>query len=321
MTRSVTTLSLALLLAISAGCQSLSPDNEGPDAGIGVDGARPDGPDAAQLQCSHVRVLPKYPWGVTAGTYLPQEKVTFGIVADSTSTAASRLSVEVWPPGGAEPSLPFVRTFSPADHYKTCESCVLMGEGCTTSPNTCKTYYFAQGGQLQVNEAGRTEASGRLKATGSHIVLAEWSMTNDAPVANGRCVEISNFKIDAEWGSGGACSGDSCGAGCCADSPYCTLGNNNIGRYCSDFCGESGDGCTGPNDCCDGFSCFLGTCIVESCGGDSCSQGLDAGGGCCGQNPYCVDDRCTSTCGGAGAGCGATLDCCSGLSCSGGTCN
>jgi hypothetical protein len=232
------------------------------------------------------------------------------------------LTVEVWPgPGGAEPAPSFIHNFSTAERYKTCESCVLMGEGCTTSPNTCKTYFFAQAGQLQVSEAGRAEASGRLKASGSNIILAEWSMANDAPVANGRCVEISNFKMDAEWGSGGACSGDACGSGCCADSPYCSLGNNNIGRYCSDYCGESGDGCTGPNDCCTGYSCFLGTCIVESCGGDSCSQGFDAGGGCCGQNPYCVDDRCTSVCGAAGTGCGGDLDCCSGHSCVSGTCN
>lgn len=312
------------LLAFAAACGGTSdPDFDSPDAGVAGDAVGPADAAVAQLACTHVRVLPEYPWGVTAGTFLGSQGVTFGIMGDSTSTAASRLTLEVWPgPGGAEPTIPLVRTLSTADRYKTCETCVLIGEGCTTQPNTCRTYYFAQAGQLRVDEAGRSNAAGRLRASGSNITLAEWSLTADAPVPNGRCITLTNFSMDAEWGEGGACSGDPCGSGgsCCSDSPYCSLGNNNIGRFCSDFCGESGDGCTGPNDCCDGFSCFLGTCIVDSCGGDTCSAGLDEGGGCCDQSAYCVDGGCRAACGLAGSGCGGDLDCCTGLSCSAGTC-
>lgn len=313
---------VALLLAAAA-CGGAPPsDQDLPDAGT-TDASGTDGGTTAQLACTHVRVLPQYPWGVTAGTFVSNQRVTFGIMGDSTSTAASRLTLEVWPgPGGAEPTMPLVRTLSTADRYKTCETCVLIGEGCTTQPNTCRTYFFAQAGQLRVDEAGRSEASGRLRATGSNITFAEWSLEADAPVPNGRCIKVTNLAMNAEWGDGGTCSGDPCGAGgaCCADSPYCSLGNNNIGRFCSDYCGESGDGCTGAKDCCDGYSCFLGTCIVDSCGADTCATGLDQGGGCCDQAAYCVDGRCTPACGMAGDGCGGNLDCCTGLTCSGGTC-
>lgn len=316
MTRS-TFVALALLLAACDGGAS-DPDLTGPDGGARTDGGGSDaGPQA--FTCAHTRSLAKYPWGVTAGTYLPDQQVTFGILADSTSSAWSRLTLEVWPgPGGAAPVLPATTQFSPVDRYKTCETCVLVGEGCDQN-NNCRTYFFAQGGHVTVTEAGRA-ASGHLTATGADLTLVEWSLDADAPVPGGRCLELDSFAMKAEWGDGGACSGDACGSGCCADSPYCSLGDNSIGRYCSDFCGESGDGCTGPSDCCDGYSCFLGTCIVESCGNDSCGAGMDAGGGCCGQAPYCVDGGCAAACGQAGDGCGGDLDCCTGLACSGGTC-
>lgn len=312
--------SLALVAAAACGGPTTDdPVGLLPDASVG--GTQPDAPTVVPLTCASERVLPKYPWGVTAGTYIANERMTFGILADSTSTAGSRLTVEVWPGmGGSEPIVPMTETFSTSDKYKTCENCVLIGEGCTTQPNNCRTWYFAQAGSLRIDKAGRSEAAGELRATGSNVTFVEWSLTADAPVPGGRCITVSHFDMAAEWGDGGACSGDSCGSGCCSDSPYCTLGNNNIGRYCSDFCGESGDGCTGPSDCCDGFSCFLGTCIVDSCGGDTCSSGLDSGGGCCDQNAYCVGGHCAAACGMAGSGCGDTLDCCTGLTCSGGTC-
>ncbi len=317
-------LALTALLAIPNGACGGPTGSELPDAGTtaadGHSGTTDSG--AAALACSHTRVLSTYPWGVTAGAYFADRRLTFGILADSTNTAASRLVVEIYPKsGGVEPTFPLMHTFSTADRYNTCENCVLIGEGCTTQPNTCRTYYFAQAGQLKIAQAGRTEASGHLRGTGTGLTFAEWSITDDAPVPNGRCIQLTNVSLDAEWGEGGTCSGDSCGSGCCSDSPYCTLGNNNIGRFCSDYCGESGDGCTGPNDCCDGFSCFLGTCMVDSCGADACTTGFDEGGGCCDQAAYCVDGSCRPSCGSAGSGCGGDLDCCTGLSCSGGTCN
>jgi hypothetical protein len=295
-----------------------------PDASIGGGGGSGN-PDSgvAPLSCSHTRELTTYPWGVQVGAYFADRRLTFGILADNTSTATSRLVLEIWPrAGGAEPTFPQQNNFTTADRYKTCETCLLIGEGCTTSPNTCRTYYFAQAGSLRVNEAGRSETAGKLRASGSGIVFAEWSITADAPVANGRCIELNTVAFTGEWGDGGTCSGDSCSSNnpCCADSPYCSLGNNNIGRFCSDFCGESGDGCTGPNDCCDGYKCFLGTCMVDSCGANSCTTGLDEGGGCCDQAAYCVNGSCASACGQANAGCGGDLDCCTGLSCTGGKC-
>lgn len=295
------------------------PDAAGTDGG----GEGPHDGGAAQLDCAHVRVMPQYPWGVTVGTFVASQRMTFGILASNSASASSRLVVEVWPAaGGAEPAVPLAHTFSTADRYASCENCVLIGEGCTTQPNQCRTYYFAQAGTLRILEAGRAEAGGRLRATGSNLTFAEWSIAADAPVPNGRCLQVTNLDMDAEWGEGGACSGDACGSGgaCCGDSPYCSLGNNSIGRFCSDYCGESGDGCTGNQDCCDGYSCFLGTCIVESCGNDTCTTGLDEGGGCCDRAAYCVEGRCTGTCGVAGQGCGGDLDCCSGLGCAGGTC-
>lgn len=310
---------LALFLAACGG-GSTDP-NVNPDGGNpGTDGSTTTDGGPQPFTCSHTRVVPSYPWGVNTGTFLTQQRLTFGILADSTSTAGSRLTLEVWPQGGAEPTMPLSKTFSSSDRYKTCETCLLMGEGCNLQDNTCKTYFFAQDGRLTVTRAGRSEATGKLDASGNNITFVEWSMDADAPVPGGRCVEISSFEINTEWGDGGTCSGDPCGSGCCSDSPYCSLGNNNIGRFCSDFCGESGDGCTGPNDCCDGYSCFLGTCIIESCGNDTCSSGLDEGGGCCDQAAYCLDGRCAATCGTAGTGCGGDLDCCTGLSCTGGTC-
>ncbi len=311
--------SLVVLVACSGG-EGASPP--GADASTGTPDAPkppPDGP--AALTCAHTRTLPTYPWGVTVGAFFPDRRMTFGILADSTSTAGSRLVLELWPgAGGVEPTIPTVQTLSTSDTYANCQGCLLLGEGCTTQPNQCRTYYFAQAGTLYLNQAGRSEANGKLRANGTNVTFREWSMTADAPVPNGRCITVTSVKIDAEWGDGGTCSGDPCGAGCCSDSPYCSLGNNATGRFCSDYCGEGGDGCTGPNDCCDGYRCFLGSCIVDGCGANACTQGFDEGGGCCDQAPYCVAGRCGGACGMAGNTCGGNLDCCTGLSCNAGTC-
>lgn len=316
-----TALALALLLTACQGGSngpSMGDDGPSPDAGMHGDGSMP-----ATLQCSHTRVLDAYPWGVAAGTYLADQGVTFGIYANGTQSPTQRLQIEVWGPNGTTPTLPLTKTFDSTTTYKTCDTCMVLGEGCDAQ-NNCQTWYFPQAGHVTVGEASRNATVGKLHAAGANLVFAEWSMAGDKPVANGRCIQINQYTFDTEWGgSGGTCSGDSCSSSnpCCSDSPYCSLGNNNIGRFCSDFCGESGDGCQGDHDCCDGFSCFLGTCIMESCGNDSCSAGLDQGGGCCDTAPYCTNGHCVGQCGMQGETCGGNLDCCTGLSCNGGTCS
>lgn len=318
------TLVLAFVLAACQGGQdhdisSVGDDSPGPDGSVPTDGTV-----TPTLQCSHTRVLDEYPWGVVAGTYLADQGVVFGIAANGTQSPTQRLQIEVWPgAGGAAPSLPRTTTFSPTSKYSSCDNCVVLGEGCDAQ-NNCKTWYFPQAGHVTVGVATRSATQGKLHAAGANLIFAEWSMTGDAPVPNGRCIQLNTYAIDAEWGDqGGTCSADSCSSSnpCCSDSPYCTLGNNNIGRFCSDYCGESGDGCTGPNDCCDGFKCFLGTCISDTCGNNECTAGLDEGGGCCDSAPYCTGGRCSGVCGASGETCGGDLDCCTGMSCSGGTCH
>ncbi|HEY4056755.1 MAG TPA: hypothetical protein VGM39_09100 [Kofleriaceae bacterium] len=322
----MTRYALLLTLALSA-CQggkdmNITPggdDAPGPDAGMTPDGSTP-----ATLQCSHTRVLDSYPWGVAAAAYIADQGLTFGIYANGTQAPTQRLQLEVWPgPGGAAPTLPRTTSFDPTSKYSTCTDCMLIGEGCDAQ-NNCTTWYFPQAGHVTVGEASRNADVGNLHAAGSGLIFAEWSMQGDKPVPDGRCIQLNTYLFDSEWGGdGGTCSGDSCSSSnpCCSDSPYCTLGNNSIGRFCSDICGESGDGCTGPNDCCDGFKCFLGTCISDTCGGNDCTAGLDEGGGCCETAPYCTGGRCGGVCGSSGETCGGDMDCCTGLSCSGGTCH
>jgi hypothetical protein len=319
----------SLLLSLLIACQSGDDDDgqppgggadSGPGGGDGGGGGEADGGVAA-LQCSTVRQLDRYPWGITAGTYLAEYQLLLGIAADDLESPLSQLTLEVWPGpgGGSPPSIPADRTFTTSSKYNTCDVCLLMAEG--RAGNTCQTYFFPQAGSVRVSEA--SAQAGKLTGSGSNLVFREWSIATDAPVPGGRCVELVSFDLAAEWGEGGTCSGDECGPDgqCCADSPYCSLGNDNIGHYCSDYCGASGDSCLGADDCCDGFTCFLGTCIRDGCAGDSCSVGLDEGGGCCGEAPYCTSDsRCRPTCGDSGEECGGDLDCCTGLSCAAGTC-
>jgi hypothetical protein len=271
-----------------------------------------------------VRQLSSYPWGVPGGTYFgtgqnaPPNDVLLGVLADDFSPSA-HLSVEVW--FGSGIAAPTSRTLSPSDRYQSCDLCVTMSEGCAGGP--CKTTFFAQGGQLSLSRADRSDAVGGIRATAQNLLLVEWSLAQDRPIDGGRCVQISSVNLDVDWGSSAECSGDFCssGSGCCADAPYCTNSTGTQTRFCSSLCGASGDGCGGANDCCDGFTCFLGTCISDSCAGDSCTTGMDGAGGCCGAAPYCTSDsKCRSQCGDAGSLCGTTGDCCTGTTCQAGTC-
>ena len=320
---------IVLGVVLAAACQKSGGDPEsGADAGADQPDAdpAPGGPDGGtqEVSCSSVRQLATYPWGVPGGTYFgtgpnaPPNDVTIGVLADDFSPS-SHLTVEVWFGSGVQ--APAQRMFRPGDSYFTCDVCLTMSEGCSGGP--CKTTFFAQGGQLQLGRAVPNANVGGIRANAQNLLLVEWSLDQDRPIHGGRCVQISTVNMDVDWGSVAECSGDFCSSGssCCEGAPYCTNGTGGPTRFCSGLCGASGDGCGGADACCDGFKCFLGTCISDSCAGDSCTTGMDGGGGCCGAAPYCTSDsKCRPTCGDPGSMCGTSGDCCAGLTCQAGTC-
>lgn len=323
--RAITTSYLLLSLLLAPACSGGGGSSSGRDGGdlAGPDASdtlgAPDANTSSAVQCASTRIVERYPWGITSGGYYSQYDLVLGIQANSLDAPSATLTLEVI---GAATGVPTTVSFTPESTYNTCEVCMLMSEGCVG--NDCKTHFFPLGGSVAISQADRNESVGAVRASSSGLLFAEWDLSTNTPVDGGRCIELQSFDFDYAWGSSGSCSGDACGPGgdCCSDSPYCSLGNNNIGRFCSDFCGASGDGCTGNDDCCDGFECFLGTCVTDSCSSDSCTTGLDEGGGCCAQAPYCNPGfGCVASCGDSGQACGGDLDCCTGLACTAGSCS
>ena len=226
-------------------------------------------------------------------------------------------------PGGAV-TLPASRSFDANTSLASCDVCLSMYQGCSGSE--CDTTFFVQGGSLSVTTADKSNNAGRLRAAGSNLRLVEWDEASDQPVANAKCIELAQLDFDVSWGISGSCSGDSCdggfgAGGCCSDAPYCTNSTGSIyNRYCSTTCSGTSEGCAGPENCCPGYTCFLGSCMSETCASNSCTAGFD-GGGCCAFAPYCTNGSCRYVCGDAGDSCASDFDCCSSFSCNGGTCS
>lgn len=279
--------------------------------------------------------FPEYPWAVPIGLYLntennaPPHDMTMGIYADDWSRPHSMLRLEVWHGFGENGSIAFPahRSFYVGYKPADCDLCLFLGQGC--DDYGCETLFFAQGGSLTVSQADRNTNTGRLVATGTNLKLVEWNPESSAetPILGGKCIQISRLEMEVSWGISGSCSGDSCNAGygdgqCCSDAPYCTNGTGSTyNRYCSTYCGTTGEGCAGPENCCSGYTCFLGSCVSDTCGGNACSAGYN-NGGCCTAAPYCHGDspQCRTYCGDAGTQCTSDFDCCTPAVCSGGVC-
>jgi hypothetical protein len=310
------------------GCADQGDDGGGPDA-AGPDGAKAPS-DPPLTGC---RTLDAFPGGVAIGAYLdtqanaPPRDTTMGMLRTDDQGLANSLNVEVVQ---ARSKLPVARTLTHAEKLATCDACFTITEGCDDS-SACKTVFLAVEGEISVTRADKDPSAGRVTASGSKVVFAEWDSTKDARVPNGKCIAVGNIDLAAHWGSAGACDGTACGsaASCCSAAPFCLPvggGHHVCSSTCSASYGAGAGNCGGPQDCCAGFKCFLGSCMDDTCIGRACTAGFGGAGtgACCATAPYCTGDstglKCRLACGDPGARCAADADCCTGTTCKGGTC-
>lgn len=100
----------------------------------------------------------------------------------------------------------------------------------------------------------------------------------------------------------------------CEDDYQCGGAQRCFENFC-ETCSLSGYSCESDEDCCDGLSCYDGTCGEPCIGeGDTCA----AGGDCCG-TLSCLANTCAS-CAPDGGNCDTGADCCGGLACVAGEC-
>jgi hypothetical protein len=118
-----------------------------------------------------------------------------------------------------------------------------------------------------------------------------------------------------------------------------------LGGVCVSICAEEGDGCETSDDCCEDLVCSEGVCVVPalcaeeggSCEGDAdCCEGICCAGSCrnieccideedpnarCPEGTSCFEGICDEViCGGEGAACDDSSECCGELVCYKGTC-
>ncbi len=108
------------------------------------------------------------------------------------------VSLEVWrTPAGEFAPTPVVRTFTPSVKLADCDVCLYYYEGC--DDEGCAGEYVATGGTFTVSEYTQDTNAGRVQAAGSTLQFSEWDYDADAPLAGGRCINLTALAIDESW--------------------------------------------------------------------------------------------------------------------------
>jgi hypothetical protein len=117
---------------------------------------------------------------------------------------------------GTEPALPYAEAFTPSNTYNGCDLCVTLNTGCVNG-GACQKFFLATGGSTVVSEADPVSQAGRFTASGSGLVLSEWTYAPNAnppldqAVDGGACFTLASLGVDATWANDAGASADAGG--------------------------------------------------------------------------------------------------------------
>jgi hypothetical protein len=85
----------------------------------------------------------------------------------------------------------------------TCSDCIVWAVGCDSN-SECAELYLAQSGELSVTKSTTIADAGTFTGTLSNVHFVQWdfgtnSNPKDAPVPNGKCVDITHATFNATW--------------------------------------------------------------------------------------------------------------------------
>jgi hypothetical protein len=230
------------------------------------------------------------------------------------------------------------------------DACALKGQSCGMTP-CCAG--LCSGGQCVCTDAGGNCQSGNDCCSGvcAAGICAQCNGNGAVCHSNANCCSGSCQAgvcacapmgagcVDSSGCCSGSCIGNQCscvatGAVCSANSSDCCSGTCGPHSTC---CGDVGTPCQSPSDCCSD-ECFEGQCATRCPATGTCAKGR-----CVPQLQLCVcltrslslerpckadSDCCSGTCSGGICACsqtgepcgGASVDCCSGLTCNADRC-
>ena len=100
--------------------------------------------------------------------------------------------------GGA----PYSATFSSADTWGNCATCLLAYTGCDAGGDCGGPWYFAQSGSVTVNAATRNRDAGIFNAAATDVTLVEWDFAADEAVPGGSCITLGSAVWNISWDGG-----------------------------------------------------------------------------------------------------------------------
>jgi hypothetical protein len=108
------------------------------------------------------------------------------------------LGVAVWHMEGTTNAFPKSYSLSATGSFSSCDHCVFADVG-FDSLGKGGSRYFARAGMITITSADTAPTGGMMKVSGSTLHLVEWDNAADAPLANGKCMDVGSFDFTATY--------------------------------------------------------------------------------------------------------------------------